>query len=74
MSLLPAGITGADGDFVDLDFAPEPIAAWLRRGLHPEPERRFLDAEVMRVAWRAAVDAVERRERTRRWWREFLAG
>lgn len=59
---------------VELDFAPEPVAEWLRQGLHPDPERRFADATAMREAWREAVDAVERRERSRRWWRELLGG
>ncbi|HEY0972644.1 MAG TPA: serine/threonine-protein kinase [Gemmatimonadales bacterium] len=59
---------------VDVDFAPQPIADWLRRGLDPDPERRFTDASEMRDAWRDAMDALERRERARRWWRGLLGG
>jgi len=59
---------------LELDFAPEPIAEWMRVGLRPDAERRFADAGEMRQAWRDAVEAVERRERSRRWWRELLGG
>jgi serine/threonine-protein kinase len=59
---------------VDVSFAPEPIAAWLRRGLSPDLAVRFDDADAMRLAWRTAVDAAARRERSRRWWRELLGG
>ncbi len=59
---------------VDLEFAPAPIADWLRRGLAPDPEQRFADAGEMSDAWREAVDALERRERARRWWRGLLGG
>ena len=59
---------------VDCDFAPAPIAEWLRRGLDPDPEKRFADAGEMRDAWHDAVDAAERRERARRWWRGLLGG
>jgi serine/threonine-protein kinase len=59
---------------LELDFAPEPIAEWIRLGLRPDAERRFADAAGMRQAWRDAVEAVERRERSRRWWRELLGG
>ena len=55
-------------------FAPEPIADWLRQGLSPDLEVRFDDAQQMRLAWRDAVDAAARRERSRRWWRELLGG
>ncbi|HEU4629513.1 MAG TPA: serine/threonine-protein kinase [Gemmatimonadaceae bacterium] len=59
---------------VDVSFAAEPIADWLRRGLSPDPSERFDDAQAMRRAWRDAVDVAARRERSRRWWRELLGG
>ena len=59
---------------LDLAFAPDPIADWLRIGLRADAEARFADAAEMRQAWREAVDAVERRERQNRWWRELLGG
>jgi len=59
---------------LQLDFAPEPIADWLGAGLRADPDLRFADAAEMRQAWREAVEAVERRERSRRWWRELLGG
>jgi serine/threonine-protein kinase len=56
----------------DLEFAPRPVADWLEAALHPDPERRPADATALRQTWRDAVEAVERRERSRRWWRELL--
>ncbi|HEX9562702.1 MAG TPA: serine/threonine-protein kinase [Gemmatimonadaceae bacterium] len=48
---------------------PEPIAAWLQRGLAADPSARFPDAAAMREAWRDVVAAMERRSRrSDRWW------
>ncbi len=52
---------------------PPAIAAWLRRGLAPEPARRFPDAAVMREAWRDAVDATLDEDTRAPWWRRWLA-
>ena len=52
-------------------YAPE-IAAWLQRGLDPDPEMRFKDATVMQEAWRFAAGTVLERERRVPWWRRFF--
>ena len=59
---------------VDLSSFPEEVAAWLRKGLEPDVNRRFQDAAVMRRAWRDAVRAVAHRERRAPWWRRWLGG
>ncbi len=51
----PAVLAQQLGGTLDVDFAPPPIAEWLRRGLAPDQESRFTDADEMRYAWRAAV-------------------
>ena len=53
-------------------YAPE-IAAWIRRGLAPNPEARFPDAAVMQEAWREAAGVVLERERRIPWWRRLFA-
>ncbi|MEO5589285.1 MAG: serine/threonine-protein kinase [Gemmatimonadaceae bacterium] len=53
---------------VDLAMFAPPMAEWLRRGLMPSPDDRFLDAAEMKDAFRSAVRAVRRRERAV-WWR-----
>ncbi len=60
------------GERADLTTLPSAIAAWLEKGLAPDPANRFSDAEAMQAAWRAAVADAIRRERTRRWWRNLL--
>jgi serine/threonine protein kinase len=54
-------------------YAPE-IAAWLQRGLTPNPESRFADATDMQEAWREAAGAVLERERRLPWWRRIFGG
>jgi serine/threonine-protein kinase len=54
-------------------YAPE-IAAWLQRGLTPDPESRFADATDMQEAWREAAGAVLERERRLPWWRRIFGG
>lgn len=53
---------------VDLSHFPPSIAAWLRKGFSPSPDDRFHDAMEMRSAWRDAVRAARRRERSQ-WWK-----
>ncbi|HEV2643195.1 MAG TPA: hypothetical protein VGT98_10825, partial [Candidatus Elarobacter sp.] len=36
---------------------PGPVAHWCHTALAPDPRRRFVDADAMRSAWRAALDA-----------------
>ncbi len=57
---------------IDLDFAPPPIAEWLRRGLAADPEQRFGDAETMLHAWRAAVASTTRQNGGWQWVRRLV--
>ncbi len=54
---------------VDLSLLPPDIAEWIETGLSPLPTNRFADAHAMQHAWRTAIRATRRRERTQRWWR-----
>jgi serine/threonine-protein kinase len=56
---------------VDLRVFPPELAAWLDRGLSPQPETRFADAAEMRDAFRAAVERIRRNAVP--WWRRWLA-
>ncbi len=53
------------------DF-PEPLSAWLERGLASRVEDRFADAEEMRIAWRQVVRSLRRAEDPRPWWRRLI--
>ncbi|HEX2722476.1 MAG TPA: serine/threonine-protein kinase [Gemmatimonadaceae bacterium] len=57
---------------VDLTRFPPPIAEWLRCALKSNPEERFPDEAAMKEAWRKAVRATRRRERSA-WWRRQRA-
>jgi len=57
---------------VDLSHLAEPIAAWLRKGLAPNPDERFADAAEMQGAWREAVEAVLDEGARIPWWRRWL--
>jgi len=57
---------------VDLSEYPPEIAGWLRRGLAPTPDERFVDAAEMQIAWREAVQIVFERERQVPWWRRWF--
>ncbi|MEP7344386.1 MAG: serine/threonine-protein kinase [Gemmatimonadaceae bacterium] len=59
---------------VDLTPFPEPLAAWLRRGLAPEVALRFPDAATMRLAWREVVVELQRDARKGDSWWERLMG
>ena len=51
---------------------PEPVGAWLKRGLASDPLQRFHDAAVMQLAWREVVSAVDRESRrSESWWSRF---
>ena len=52
----------------DLTGLAPSIAAWVRKGLTPDPEDRFGDAMEMKQAWRNAVRLAKRRERAT-WWK-----
>lgn len=43
------------GGRADLEGVAPPIAAWLNRGLEPDPDARWPDAAAMRAAWRDAI-------------------
>ncbi len=56
----------------DVAGIPAPVAEWVRRGLRPNPDERFVDATEMRLAWRRAFEAAVRvRDRTP-WWRRLV--
>ncbi|HEX5830452.1 MAG TPA: serine/threonine-protein kinase, partial [Gemmatimonadaceae bacterium] len=57
---------------VDYTGIPEPIIAWLERGLASDVSERFADAGSMRAAWRVALRQVDRHARHRAWWRRLL--
>ncbi|HEX5437303.1 MAG TPA: serine/threonine-protein kinase [Gemmatimonadaceae bacterium] len=59
---------------MDLSLYPPAIAEWLRRGLMPQPERRFADATAMRHAWRRAVESTLEHESRASWWRRWFSG
>ncbi len=58
---------------IDLSTYPPEIADWLQRGLAPDVETRFPDAQAMKAAWRDAVQAVFEREHRAPWWRRWFA-
>jgi serine/threonine-protein kinase len=60
------------GERADVSTLPPDIAEWIAIGLAPSPTQRFTDAHAMQRAWRVAIKATRRRDRTRRWWRVFL--
>lgn len=56
------------------DGFADALSAWLRRGLEPNIEDRFGDAEEMRTAWRQVVRTIRRSEDERPWWRRLIEG
>jgi serine/threonine-protein kinase len=56
---------------VDLSPFPEPIAAWLRRGLAADADARFPDASSMQAAWRSAVSETLGDGTQPPWWRRW---
>ena len=51
---------------------PEPLASWLRRGLNPDPDKRFADAGEMLAEWRTISDATLARDGRRSFWKRLL--
>ncbi|HEX2780326.1 MAG TPA: serine/threonine-protein kinase [Gemmatimonadaceae bacterium] len=51
---------------------PEPLAAWLKRGLDPDPDKRFADAGEMLAAWRETSEATLARTGRRPLWKRLL--
>lgn len=62
------------GERADLDFASPAIQDWLRRGLHPKPERRFADAEEMLAEWTDAWEEATRPTLGWSWLRRVVRG
>ncbi len=62
------------GERADLDFAPPAIQDWLRRGLHPKPEKRFADAEEMLAEWTDAWEEAARPSLGWSWLRRVVRG
>ena len=59
---------------IDLEEYPAEIAAWLRRGLAPIPEKRFADAAEMQRGWRRTLDVAFQRDDQLPWWRRWGPG
>ena len=51
---------------------PEPLATWLRRGLDPDPDKRFADAGEMLAEWRTSSEATLARDGRRSFWKRLL--
>ena len=47
----------------DLSPFPDELAAWLRRALQPEPDKRFRDAAAMQREWRRLTRELARQQR-----------
>ena len=62
----PAILAAQIGGRIDLEPFEEPLRGWLRRGLAPNRDERFPDAESMRSAWRAVVRTAQREARAQR--------
>ncbi len=58
----------------DLTPFPEPLAAWLRRGMAADVASRFPDAATMRLSWREVVSELQRDARKGESWWERLVG
>lgn len=56
------------------DGFAEALANWLQRGLAPQVEDRFPDAQEMRMEWRQVVRTIRRAEDSRPWWRRLIDG
>jgi serine/threonine-protein kinase len=57
----------------DDSILPPPIVPFIRRGLSPDPGQRFVDAGVMKEAWREVVEEMERETRRgETWWGRVL--
>ncbi len=53
---------------------PEPLEAFLAKGLHPRADERFADASELRLAWRQVVKGMRRADDPRPWWRRVFEG
>jgi serine/threonine-protein kinase len=61
------------GSKYDATTLPAPVAAFLARGLSPEPALRFADGAEMRTAWRELMAERDREQRrTDSWWGRVL--
>jgi eukaryotic-like serine/threonine-protein kinase len=61
------------GPGADLSRFMTPVAEFLRRGLSPDPNNRFVDAAEMQTAWREVTREIERDERRQEtWWDRML--
>lgn len=61
-------------DRIREDGFAEAMAGWLQKGLAPNIDDRFHDADEMRIAWRQVVRALRQTEDARPWWRRLLEG
>ena len=60
------------GERYDVARIPPDIVPWLRRGLAPDPDRRFADAGEMLAGWQETIRAREELEEKRQWWRRMI--
>ncbi|MBV6520252.1 MAG: Serine/threonine-protein kinase PknD [Gemmatimonadaceae bacterium] len=59
---------------LELPPFPEPLSAWLRRGLTADSGERYRDAAEMNAAWRDVLSALHREDRRGESWWERLLG
>lgn len=59
---------------LQLHAFPEPLEAFLRRGLDPDASARYADAADLRQAWRGVIRGMRRVEDPRPWWRRVFEG
>lgn len=56
----------------DVSMLPQPVAAFLRRGLSPDSSERFKDAAEMKLEWGRVVDEMTGGRRQETWWGRVL--
>jgi serine/threonine-protein kinase len=56
----------------DVTRLPPAIVPWLRRGLAPDPDRRYADAGEMLAVWKELLRASRKLEAKREWWRRMI--
>jgi eukaryotic-like serine/threonine-protein kinase len=58
----------------EADSLPAPLVAWLRRGLDPDPDKRYADASEMLAGWKVCAEALEAGANKRSFWERLIGG
>ena len=58
----------------EADSLPAPLVAWLRRGLDPDPDKRYADATEMLAGWKVCAEALEAGANKRSFWERLIRG